>query len=86
MSDPLAVTRRMPELEEDAGAGNTVTENLEFTKKFLEERESLRYRRVDEVPAGRKNVSGPTRSRVACNSGLCLVEPACCGDRDLWWQ
>ena len=34
MANPLGVTRQMPELEEDAGAGNTVTENLEFTKKI----------------------------------------------------
>ena len=51
MAYPLAVTRRIPELEEDAGVGNTETEAPESTKKFLLERESLRYRREDDVPA-----------------------------------
>ena len=54
------------------------TDALESTRKFLEERVSLRYRREDEKPAGSKNVSSdppvsfPTRSRVAYTSGPCL--------------
>ena len=50
----MAVTRRIPVLEEDAGAGNTESDALESTRKFLEERVSLRYRREDEQPAGGK--------------------------------
>ena len=71
MAEPLAVTRQIPELEEDAGAGKMETEAPESTRKFLEERVSLRYRREDEEPAGRKNISSCwpvsflTRSRVA---------------------
>ena len=66
--DPLAITRRMPELEEDAGAGNTETEAPESNRKFLEERESLSYRREEEVPAGRKNVSArrPVSFSTSC--------------------
>ena len=83
------VSRRMLELEEDAGAGNTETEALESTRKFMLERESLRYRREDEVPTGRKNISSgqpvsfPTRSRVACTSGLCHSE---LGGTSMWWR
>ena len=55
MAEPLAVTRWIPELEEDAGAGKSETDALESTRKFLEERVSLRYRREDEEPVGRKN-------------------------------
>ena len=47
MAEPLAVTRWILELEEDAGAGKVET------RKFLEERVSLRYRREDEEPVGR---------------------------------
>ena len=74
----LAVTRRIPELEEDAGAENTETDNPESTRKFLEERVSLRYRREYEELAGRQNVSSCwpvsfwTKSSVAYTSGLCL--------------
>ena len=70
MTEPLAVTRRIPELEKDAGARKTETDAPESTRKFMEERVSLRYRREDEEPVGRKNVSSrqlvtfPTRSRV----------------------
>ena len=79
----------MLELEEDAGAGNTKTKALESTKKFLLERESLRYRREDKVPTGRKSVSShwpvcfPTRSRVACTSGLCFREYS---GTSMWWK
>ena len=51
MAEPLAVTRWILELEEDAGAGKMETDALESTRKFLEERVFLRYRREDEVPA-----------------------------------
>ena len=57
MVESLGVTRhsrQIPELEENAGAGNTGTDALESTRKFLEERVSLRYRREDEQPAGGK--------------------------------
>ena len=50
----MAVTRRTPELEEDAGAGKTETDAPESPRKFLEERVSLRYSREDEEPTGRK--------------------------------
>ena len=53
----MAVTRLIPELKEDAGAGKTETDALESTRKFLEERVTLRYRREDEEPAGRTNLS-----------------------------
>ena len=43
-------------LEEDAGAGNTESDALESTRKFLEERVSLRYRGKEE-PAERKKFS-----------------------------
>ena len=62
MAEQLAVTRRIPELEEDAGAGNTETDALESTIKFLEERVSLRYRREDKEPAGRKKHFFPPAS------------------------
>ena len=52
----LAVTRRIPELEEDAGAVKTETDARESTRKFLKAQLSLRYRREDEEPAGRKKV------------------------------
>ena len=42
MAEPLAVTRRIPKLEEDAGAGNTETDAPESIRKFLEERVFLR--------------------------------------------
>ena len=48
------VTRWIPELEEDAGAGNTETDAPESTRKFLKERVSLRYRREEEELAVRK--------------------------------
>ena len=78
MAEPLAKTRHIPELEEDAGAGNLETDAPESTKTFLEERVSLKYRREEDGTAGRKNlsphwpVSFMTRSRVACTYGLCL--------------
>ena len=78
MAELLAVTRRIPELEEVAGAGKTETDAPESTRKFLVERVSLRYRREEEELAGRKNISSlrsvsfPTRSRVAYTSGPCL--------------
>ena len=77
MVEHLVVTRLIPELEKDAGPGNTETDAPESTRKFLEERVYLRYRREKEELAGRKSffhrpVSFPTRSRVACISGLCL--------------
>ena len=89
MADLFVVTRQMPELEEDAGAGNTETEAPESPRKFLKERESLRYRREGEVPAGRKNVSFrrpvsfPTRRRVVCTSRLCL---RVFGETNMWWR
>ena len=55
MAEPLAVTRQIPELEEDAGVGKTKTDTPESTRKFLEERASLRYRREDKEPAGGKS-------------------------------
>ena len=78
MAEPLAVTRWMPELEEDAGAGKTETDALESPRKFLKVRVFLRFRREDEELVGRKNVSSsrpisfPTRNRVAYTSGPCL--------------
>ena len=78
MAEPLVVTRWIPELEEDAGAGKTEADAPESTRKFLEERVSLNYRREDEELARRKNVSTrqpisfPIRSRVAYTSGPCL--------------
>ena len=54
MAEQLAVTRRIPELEEDASAGKPETDALESTRKFLEERVSLGYRRDEEEPAERK--------------------------------
>ena len=86
----LAVTRRMREQEEDAGAGNTETEISESTRKFLLDRESLRYRREDEVPAWRKNFLPATQLVFCPGAGLLAlmgffflssVEPACGGDR-----
>ena len=53
MAELLAVTRRIPELEGDAGAGKTKTDVPKSTRNFPEERESLKYRREDEEPAGR---------------------------------
>ena len=58
MAELLAVTRRIPRIEEDAGAGKTETDAPESTRKFLEERVTLRYRREDEEPARRNNVYG----------------------------
>ena len=55
MADPLAVTGWIPELEEDTGAENPETEAPDSTRKLLLEREYLRYRREDEILAGRKN-------------------------------
>ena len=90
MAEPLVVTRQIPELEEDAGAGKTETDALESTRKFLEEKVSLKFRREDEEPAGRKNVSycRPvsflTRTGLLTLLGLvsvCLVEPAGGGDK-----
>ena len=78
MAEPLAVNRWILELEEDAGAGNTETDASESTRKFLEESVSLRYRREEKEPAGRKNVSScwsvsfPIRGKVAYTSGPCL--------------
>ena len=79
----------------DIRAGNTETEATKSTRKFLEVRESLRYRREEEDLAERKNVfcypvSFLTRSRVACISGLCLrvlwnQQVVELGDGDLWW-
>ena len=48
--------RRIPKLEEVAGAGKMETDAPESTRKlkFLEERVSLRYRREDEEPAREK--------------------------------
>ena len=85
MADLLAVTRRMPDLEERAGAGNTETEALESTRKFLLERESLRNRRENEVPAGRKNGLLVFRPGAGLQALLGIVfvsfdEPACVGD------
>ena len=40
MAELLVVTRRISELEEDAGAGKTETDALESTRKFLEGRVS----------------------------------------------
>ena len=92
------VTRRIPDLEKDAGVGNTETDAPEFTRKFLEEIISLRYKREEEALAWRKNISScrpvsfPSRRWVACTSGLCLrvfcawnqqVEET--GDLDFWW-
>ena len=51
----MVVTRRIPELEEDGGVRNIETDASESTRKFLEERVSLRYRREEEEPARRKN-------------------------------
>ena len=91
MAEPLAVTRQIPELEEeDAGAGKTETEALESTRKFLEERVSLTYRREDEEPAGRNNVSSCWPVIFRPGTGLLTllgfvsvspVEPAGGGDR-----
>ena len=72
-------------VEKDAGAGNAETDAPESTRKLLEERVSLRYRREEEEPAGRKDVSShrlvsfPTRSRLLTLLGfvsVCSVEPA----------
>ena len=89
MAEPSAVTRRMPDLE-DAGAGNTETDALEYTRKFLEDKVSLRYRREEEEPAGRKTFL-PTCSLVfRPGAGLLAllwtqqVEET--WDSDLWWQ
>ena len=57
MAEPLTVTKQIPELEEDAGAGNIETDAPESIRKFLEERVSMRYRREEAEPAGRKNFS-----------------------------
>ena len=90
MAEPLAVTRRIPELEEDAGAGKTETEAPESTRKFLEERVSLRYRREDEEPAGRKKFLPASQLVFRPGAGLLTllgfvsvrpVEPAGGGDR-----
>ena len=59
MAEPFTVTKR---ILEDAGAGKTETEAPESTRKFLEERVSLRYRREDEEPAGRKKRFFPPAS------------------------
>ena len=64
MVEPLAVTKRIPELEEDAGAGNTETDAPESTRKFLEKRVSLRSRREDEELAGRKKTFLPAGQLV----------------------
>ena len=79
MTEPLALTRRIPELEEDAGAGNTETNALEPTKKFLEERVSLRYGREEEEPARRKIVSSHHPFVFQPGAGfvsMCSEEPA----------
>ena len=87
----MAVTRLIPELEEDAGAGKTETYNApESTRKFLEERVSLRYRREDEEPAGRKKFLPAVQLVFRPGAGLlahlglvfvCPVEPVGGGDR-----
>ena len=53
-AEPLAVTRWIPEVEEDGGAEKMETDAPESTRKFLEERVSLGYRREEEEPAERK--------------------------------
>ena len=70
MAEPLAVTRWIPEMEEVAGAGKTETDAQESTRKFLEERVTLRYRREDEELAERKNIS--SRRPVSFRSGAGL--------------
>ena len=93
MAEPLAVTRWIPELEEDAGAGKRETEAPESTRKFLEERVSLRYRREDEELAGRKKFLPAGQLVFRPGAGLLTllgfvfvrpVEPAGGGDRG-WW-
>ena len=89
MGEPLAVTRRIPEQEEDAGARKTETDAPESTRKFLEERVSLRYRSEDEELAGRNNFLPTGQLVFRPGAGwltlqglvsVCPVEPAGGGD------
>ena len=98
MAKPLVVTRGIPELEEDAGAGNTETYAPESTRKFPEERVPLRYRREEEELTKEARTFLPADQLVFWpGAGLlaflglspCVrwnqqVEEA--GDRDPWWQ
>ena len=79
MAEPLALTRRIPELEEDAGAGKTETDGPESTRKFLEERVSLRYRREDEEPAGRKKFLPTSHLVFQPGAGLLTLLRVSCG-------
>ena len=72
MAKPLVVTRQKPELEEDAGAGNTEIDASESTRKFLEELVFLRYRREDQEPAGRKKCFFPQASQFSGQEQGCL--------------
>ena len=79
----MAVTRQISKVEKDAGAGKTDT--LESTRKYLEERVSVTYRRVDEELAGRKKFLPACQLFFRSGAGLltllglvsvCPVEPA----------
>ena len=66
------VTKRISELEEEDGAGNTETDAPESTRKFLEERVSMRYRREEEELAGRKKRFFPPASEISDQEQGCL--------------
>ena len=93
MAELLPVTRWIPELVEVAGAGKTETDAPESTRKFQEERVSLRYRRKKEKQAGRKNFLPASQLVFRPGAGLltllglvsvCPVEPA--GGEDGGWR
>ena len=86
MGKPSVLTRQIPELEEDAGAGKTETHAPESSRKFLEKKVSLRYRRKEEDPAWRKTFLAAGQLVFPPGAGLlalldfvsvCPVEPAC---------